>query len=163
MTKAKKAYLLTGSNLGDSAQILADARRLIGERIGEIVKSSHLYQTQAWGNVEQPDYFNQALEVATALSPEGLLAAIIEIEKLLGRTRRTKWESRLIDIDILFYDHLVVKKPDLVIPHPLLHKRNFVLIPMLEIAPAKRHPVLLKTIEDLYESSEDELEVFMMD
>ena len=96
-------------------------------------------------------------------SPLDILHRIWEIEEELGRVRRNKWEARSIDIDILFYDHLVIDKPELKVPHPLLHKRNFVLIPMLEIAATKRHPLFRKTIEELYMESTDSLEVIMLD
>lgn len=163
MNRLKKIHLLTGGNLGDRHQNLQTAKRLIREKIGEVTKASSLYETAAWGQVEQPDYLNQALEVTTELSPAAVLQAIFEIEKALGRSRRDKWEARTMDIDILFYDNKILKTKDLTIPHPLLHRRNFALVPMLEIAPLKKHPVLGKTIEELYEESEDELDVVLLE
>ncbi|MEK7255186.1 MAG: 2-amino-4-hydroxy-6-hydroxymethyldihydropteridine diphosphokinase [Bacteroidota bacterium] len=163
MNKLKKIHLLTGGNLGDRQQNLQAAKQLITEKIGNVVKASSLYETAAWGHVEQPEYLNQALEVTTELSPMEVLQAIFEIENALGRTRRNKWEARTMDIDILFYDSKVLKTKDLTIPHPLLHRRNFALVPMLEIAPLKKHPVLDKTIEELYEESEDELDVVLLE
>lgn len=163
MAKIHKVFLLTGANLGKRIANLEAAVRLINEQIGKVGKSSSYYETEAWGNVDQPPYINQALEVSTSLKPVEILHRIWEIEAKLGRVRRNKWEARSIDIDILFYDHLVIEKPELKIPHPLLHKRNFVLIPMLEIAPNKMHPVLRQTIEELYMASEDPLDVFMLD
>jgi 2-amino-4-hydroxy-6-hydroxymethyldihydropteridine diphosphokinase len=163
MIKLTKIYLLTGGNLGDRVANLLEARMLLEARVGTITKASHLYETEAWGNVDQPAYLNQALELETALSPHAVLDAIIAIEVELGRVRRSKWEARPIDIDVLFFGNRIVETPALTIPHPLLHRRNFALIPMLEIAPLKRHPVLKKTIEELYEASEDELDVVLME
>ncbi len=163
MSQSKKIYLLTGANLNDRIGTLEAARLQIGKEIGPVVKASGFYETQAWGNVEQPDYVNQALEVTTSLAPMEVLKTIFKIEADLGRIRRSKWESRVIDIDILFYGDKVLNSRELTLPHPLLHRRNFVLIPLLEIAPDKMHPVLHKTIEELYELSEDLLEVVLLD
>jgi 2-amino-4-hydroxy-6-hydroxymethyldihydropteridine diphosphokinase len=158
-----KTHLLLGGNLGDRHANLASAKRLIGQRIGTVVKASSLYETQPWGKPDQPDFLNQALEVATDLNPDEVLKAILNIEKELGRQREDKWDARTIDIDILFYDAKVLKTKDLTLPHPHLHERNFALVPMLEIAPNKQHPIFKKTIEELYEACNDELEVVMLD
>ncbi len=163
MTKQHKTHLLIGGNLGDRQSNLESARRLIGQRIGTLVKTSSLYETQPWGKPDQPDFLNQALEVATDLKPEEILKAILVIEKELGRQREDKWSARTIDIDILFYDATVLNTKDLTLPHPHLHERNFALVPMLEIAPNKQHPVFKKSIEELYEASKDDLEVVMLD
>lgn len=163
MTKISKTHLLLGANLGDRSTMLANAQKLIGQKIGQVVKSSALYETQPWGNSEQPEFLNQALEVATSLPPQAVLKAILEIEAQLGRIRKEKWDARTIDIDMLFYDSKILNTSDLTLPHPQLHLRNFVLVPMLEIAPNKQHPVLKKSIEELYEASEDELDVVMLD
>ena len=162
MTK-HKTHLLIGGNLGDRLANLAAARRLISQRIGNVVKASSLYETQPWGNADQPDFLNQALEVATELPPLVVLKVILEIEKQLGRQRADKWSARTIDIDILFYDAKVLNTKDLTLPHPNLHERNFALVPMLEIAPNKQHPISKKNIEELYEACEDDLEVVMLD
>lgn len=163
MSKPKKAHLLLGANIGDCKTTLVKAKQLLEERVGPITKASHLYETEPWGDVDQPNYINQALEISTFLPPLKLLLLTKVIEKELGRTRQTKWESRIIDIDILFYAHLKISNPKLTVPHPHIHRRNFVLIPMLEIAPKKRHPIFKKTIEELYLESEDELEVIMLE
>ena len=163
MTKLKKAHLLTGANLGDCISTMAIALQLLEKQAGQIIKVSSIYETEPWGDVDQPNYFNQAIELATALSPIELLKVTKEIEKKLGRTKQKKWQSRLIDIDILFYAHLQISTPELTIPHPHIHRRNFVLVPILEIAPLKRHPIFRKTIEELYLESEDELEVVMLE
>lgn len=163
MKKQHKTHLLLGGNLGDRLTNLAAARKMIGEKIGTLVKASSLYETQPWGKSDQPEFLNQALEVATELKPEEVLAAIFSIEKALGRQREDKWSARTIDIDILFYDAKVLKTKDLTIPHPHLQERNFVLVPMLEIAPNKQHPVFKKSIEELYETCKDDLEVVQLE
>lgn len=163
MTKQHKTHLLIGGNLGDRFANLAAARKLIGEKIGTVVKTSSLYETEPWGKPDQPDFLNQALEVATDLKPMEVLEAIFSIEKELGRQRDDKWGARTIDIDILFFDAKVLETKELTLPHPQLHERNFVLVPMLEIAPNKLHPVLKKTIEELYEASKDDLDVALLD
>ncbi len=163
MTKQHKTHLLIGGNLGDRSANLAAARKLIGEKIGTVVKASSRYETQPWGKPDQPDFLNQALEVATGLKPMEVLEAIFFIEKKLGRQRDDKWGARTIDVDILFYDAKTLNTKELTLPHPQLHERNFALVPMLEIAPNKLHPVLKKTIEELYEDSKDNLDVVMLD
>jgi 2-amino-4-hydroxy-6-hydroxymethyldihydropteridine diphosphokinase len=163
MDKQRKAHLLTGSNIGDRLSYLQQANRLIHQRIGPIAKLSSFYETAAWGKVSQPDYINQALEVVTVLSPEAVMSTILSIETEIGRTRWSKWEARVIDIDILFYENRIIKTEHLIIPHPLLHKRNFALVPMLEIAARKKHPIFKKSIEELYEESSDPLDVIMLE
>jgi 2-amino-4-hydroxy-6-hydroxymethyldihydropteridine diphosphokinase len=158
-----KTHLLLGGNLGDRHANLAAARKLIGENIGTIVKMSSLYETEPWGKADQPAFLNQALEVATDLNAATLLERILSIEKKLGRLREDKWSARTIDIDILFFDAKILNTKDLTLPHPHLHERNFVLVPMLEIAPNKQHPIFKKTIEELYEASKDDLEVTLLD
>lgn len=163
MTSLKKTYLLTGANLGDRIGTLEAAREMIAREIGRVTKRSEIYETQAWGVADQPDYVNQALELATSFSAQEVLEKILGIEAALGRVRRSKWESRPIDIDILFYENEVLNLPHLILPHPHLHRRNFALIPMLEIAPDFVHPVFQKTIEELYDQSEDGLDVVLLD
>ncbi len=163
MTRLNKTHLLLGVNLGDRIATLAEAKKRIGQRIGSVVKASSLYETQPWGKPDQPEFINQALEVATNLPPLAVLKAILEIEQQLGRTRQEKWDARTIDIDMLFYENRILNTSDLTLPHPQLHERNFALVPMLEIAPNKQHPIFKKTIEELYEASADELEVVMLD
>ena len=131
--------------------------------VGRVTNKSRLYETQAWGVTNQSDFINQALAVETSLNPQKLLEQILKIENEMGRERTTKWAERTIDIDILLYDNFVVNEPNLVIPHPELPKRNFALIPLMEIAGEFEHPVLLLTIEDIYMDSKDPLDVFMLD
>ena len=163
MEKTELCYLLTGANLGDRFGTLDKAIRLIEARIGSINAVSSLYETAAWGVEQQPDYLNQAISVQTKLPPQELLDEILRIEESLGRVRRVKWGSRTIDIDILFYGNQIINTPSLSIPHAQLHRRNFVLIPLLELAPELVHPSMGKTIEELYWDCPDELDVIQLE
>ena len=156
----KKIHLLIGSNMGDRKAYLAQATAEIGKKIGKITQKSRLYETQAWGLTNQPDFMNQALEVETTLSPQATLAKILDIETDMGRIRTEKYAERTIDIDILLFSDVVVEEADLQIPHPRLPERNFALVPLMEIAGETEHPILKTTIEDLYFESPDTLDVF---
>jgi 2-amino-4-hydroxy-6-hydroxymethyldihydropteridine diphosphokinase len=157
---AKKIHLLIGSNMGDRKAYLAQAVAEIGQKIGKVTEKSRLYETQAWGLTNQPDFMNQALEVETTLSPQETLKKILAIESDMGRIRTEKWAERTIDIDILLFANLIVEEPDLQIPHPRLPERNFALVPLMEIAGEVEHPFLKMTIEDIYFESPDTLDVF---
>ncbi|OEK06216.1 2-amino-4-hydroxy-6-hydroxymethyldihydropteridine diphosphokinase [Roseivirga misakiensis] len=152
-------YLLLGSNLGDR---LANLRRvcelLIVERIA-IRKESSIYETAAWGVEDQPTFLNQVVEIETSRTPERLLALTQAIELEMGRKRVTKWGERLIDIDILYCEEVILNKPELIIPHPEIQNRRFTLVPMVEIAPDFEHPVLKVNQQKLLDNCPDELEV----
>ena len=157
--KANQIYLHTGTNLGDREANLKRANERIMEEIGPIEKASRVYRTKAWGITDQPDFLNQALLVSTHLSPFELLEKIQDIERRMGRAREIKWGERIIDIDILFYNNEVIDTETLTIPHPYLHYRNFVLLPLMDIAAGLVHPVFGLTIAELYARSEDTLAV----
>lgn len=154
-----QVYLHTGANLGNRESNLKWANQWIEREIGPIEKASKVYQTKAWGITDQPDFLNQALLVSTRLSPFELLEKIQTIERRMGRVREIKWGERIIDIDILFYNDQIIDTEKLAIPHPYLHYRNFVLLPLMDIAPGLVHPAFGKTIEELYANSEDTLAV----
>lgn len=152
-------YLLLGSNLGNKKQHINQAGEGIKKEIGEITAGSALYKTAPWGKTDQPDFINQAIKVATFLTPQQVLDQIFHIEKSLGRERTAHWGSRVIDIDILFYGNEVVNDPRLTIPHPHLHNRAFALLPLLEIAPEFIHPVFKQSIRQLRTKLSDNLSV----
>lgn len=164
MNKAEFIYLLTGSNMGNKRESLAKAKRLIDERIGRVQRSSKLYRTQAWGDTEQEDYYNQALEIRTFLSPDQVLAAMMAIEQELGRERSANRNApRIIDIDLLFFGSRVIRTRDLIVPHPRFHERNFAMVPMMEINGDFVHPKLELAIDELYFESKDQLDVELLD
>ncbi|HEY0900428.1 MAG TPA: 2-amino-4-hydroxy-6-hydroxymethyldihydropteridine diphosphokinase [Sphingobacteriaceae bacterium] len=150
-------YLLLGSNLGDRLGKVEAAAKLIEKFIGPIVLKSGLYETASWGNTDQPDFINQVLLVQTAMPAREVLEKALAIEVQLGRVRHEKWGSRMIDIDILFYGDSVIEEADLKVPHPHLHERAFVLIPLKEIAPELLHPVFRQTVSVLARNLEDSL------
>jgi 2-amino-4-hydroxy-6-hydroxymethyldihydropteridine diphosphokinase len=152
-------YLLTGGNLGHRMENLQAAATLIQQQVGKLTAQSSVYETAAWGKVVQPDYLNQVLAVETSYSATGLLPILLQIEKQLGRVRQEKYGSRIIDIDILFFNEEVIHLPDLIIPHPQLQNRRFVLTPLFEIAPAYVHPVLKQTVAELLNACSDPLNV----
>ena len=154
-----KTYLLTGGNEGDRRLHMQQARTNIELICGQVIQVSSLYETAPWGKTDQADFLNQVLLVETKLSPQALLQAIFSIEEKGGRKRTLKNAPRTIDIDILFYNHLVLEEPGLCIPHPRIKDRRFVLEPLNEISPGLQHPVLGKTIHQLLLECKDELAV----
>lgn len=151
------AYLGLGSNIGDKMAHLKQAIAAIGLKIGTLRVQSSIFLTDPWGLRDQPIFLNQVVLVETSLEPELLLLEIQAIERMMGRERITKWDKRIIDIDILFYDQIVYQSDTLQIPHPWIEQRNFVLAPLAEIAPALVHPISKKTIQELLQSSTDPL------
>ena len=155
----EEVYLLLGSNLGDREKYLADAAKIIGDKIAPVIISSSLYQTESWGKVDQPDFINQVLYLKTSLEPVELLKQILEIEIQLGRKRLEQWSSRTIDIDILLYGNQIMQKPDLIIPHPFMHMRRFTLMPLCEINEEINHPLFNETVQVLLSKLDDKLSV----
>jgi 2-amino-4-hydroxy-6-hydroxymethyldihydropteridine diphosphokinase len=156
-------YLLLGSNVGDRSKHLADGRSLIAERIGEISKSSHVYETAPWGFQDQDDFYNQAIEVKTERSPKEVLKISKEIEAEVGRVSNEKWHPRVLDIDILLFGKKIIHEDGLNIPHASMHERNFALIPLMELAPELIHPSLELSIEEIFWNCKDELDVIRLD
>ena len=149
MPEVSRCYIGLGSNLGDRAANLAEARRLL-DNTGRMVGESSIYETEPWGvDHSQPDYLNQVVSLATALSPASLLEALLKIEQDMGRVRAAPGDPRLIDLDLLLYGDEVVDEPGLTLPHPRMCDRAFVLTPLSEIAPGAVHPVNGLTISTL--------------
>lgn len=147
-------YLALGSNMGDRKAYLDGAvASLDGLSRTEVVKVSSFYETPPYGVTDQADFLNACLKLRTLLTPEELLAEIHGIEQAAGRERKIHWGPRTLDLDIIFYDDLVVESEELCIPHVEMHKRKFVLEPLHEIAPYKRHPVYGKTVREMFEQS----------
>jgi len=152
-------YLLNGSNIGNRAGNLKKAACLLTEQFGKALNISEIYETQAWGITEQPNFFNQALYYQSNLAPLQLLKVIKRIEKEIGGRHKEKWTARVMDIDIIFYGNLIFESKQLTIPHALMHLRNFVLAPLNEIAPNFVHPKLNITVNQLLNNSTDTLKV----
>ena len=152
-------FLLLGGNLGNREKMLKDASALLERDTGAIINSSSVYETAAWGVTGQPDFLNQVLVVETALTCRQLLHKVQQIELLLGRKRCEKWHARTIDIDILYFNEEVIDQPDLKVPHPEMHRRNFTLHPLAEVAPFFVHPLLQQNSLQLLKTSPDGLPV----
>lgn len=156
------SYLLTGGNVGDTLNTLHRANEILEQKVGTILAKSGIYKTAAWGKTDQADFLNQVIKIKTLLEPQELMLQILRIEEDLGRKRLEKFGPRTIDIDILFYDDLVVDEAHLTIPHPRLQDRKFVLEPLNEIAPNLYHPLLQQTIHQLLVNCTDTLEVKLL-
>jgi 2-amino-4-hydroxy-6-hydroxymethyldihydropteridine diphosphokinase len=158
-TKMNTTYLLLGSNMGNPQQQLLQAISSIEHLIGKLIRQSNLYQTAAWGKTDQPDFLNQVIIVETNLTASETMQTILGIEEKLGRVRTVKNASRTIDIDILFFNTDIIHQKDLLVPHPEIANRRFVLVPLNELSPHMKHPVLHKTIHELLEICPDKLDV----
>lgn len=158
------AYLSLGSNIGDREYFLRSAVDLIKKEIGSSVKCSGVYQSAPWGFEAETPFLNMAAVVETILSPEDLLDHCASIEKRLNRVRSSSgnYISRTIDVDIIYYDDRVLNLPNLIIPHKFMHERNFVLVPLEEIAPDKMHPVFNKSTVELLTACPDKLPVSLI-
>jgi 2-amino-4-hydroxy-6-hydroxymethyldihydropteridine diphosphokinase len=150
-----RAYLSLGSNLGNSARVLRKALKLLPAAGIRVRGVSSLYKTEPVEFLDQPWFVNCAAEVETALSPRALLREIKSMERTLGRRRGKPKGPRLIDIDILLYENVVVRSPRLAVPHPRLSERRFVLVPLREIAPGATHPVSGKTVSEMLRETTD--------
>lgn len=141
-------YLGLGTNLGDRVDNLRQAIRGLGEKMNVIWRSP-VYETEAWGVEDQPDFLNMCIGGFADLSPQELLHFVKALERRLGRVPSVRWGPRLIDIDILFYNHLVLNTPSLSIPHVGIAQRASVLVPLADIVPDFEHPILKKSIREL--------------
>ncbi len=153
------AILLLGGNLGDRQSNLEKAAREIEVTIGSITARSSLYESEAWGKTDQPSFINQVLIVTTTLSPTNVLKAALTIEHTMGRVRTEKWGARLIDIDLLYFENQVIHSDNLIVPHPGIAARRFVLEPLAEVLPNFIHPGIKKNHLQLLAECEDTLSV----
>lgn len=156
------SFILLGSNLGDREAILESAVDMIEERCGSVVLMSSLYESEPWGFETENLFLNQAIGVETSLSPHDLLNELLQIEAELGRVRQENhqgYESRPIDLDVIYYDDMVIADEELIVPHPRLHQRRFVLEPLCEIAPDFIHPLFRESNRELLARCEDRLRV----
>lgn len=149
----KKVYIGLGTNLGDKESNLSHAYKEIENRVGKIVRRSSHYKTEPWGFETENEFINSVILIETDLSPTALLDQLQQIEKYLGRKKKTTdhYESRIIDLDILDYMGQIIDFDELQLPHPEMQKRDFVLVPLAELDPEWRHPILNKTARELSE------------
>ena len=159
-----EAFLCLGGNMGDRLALIKEAKRQIILMGCDIVSESGVYQTEAWGTENGPEFYNQVIKVETGLSALNLMQGLLIVEKNLGRERTDdKNAPRLMDIDILFYNEEIIKTELLELPHPRLQLRNFVLVPLNEIAGEFVHPVFNKSIHVLMNECNDKLKVKLVE
>lgn len=153
----EKVFIVLGGNVGNVKATFDIAIKKINEIIGQVIKISSRYETEPWVHKTQDYFLNQIVCVETSLHPQEVLKKVQDIENMLGRKREknNQFASRTIDIDILFYGGKIINTNNLIIPHPRLHLRNFVLTPLMEIAPGLMHPSLNKKIKDLFKVNTD--------
>ncbi len=160
MKFTKGIYILLGSNLGDRIQVLQATKKIIQERVGEILQTSAIYETEPWGVSDQPSFYNQVLLIQTYLDPHCLLENLQGVEKDIGKVKLGKWRERLIDVDILYYHDVILNDEDLTIPHPEIRNRRFTLVPLCEIAADFVNPVFQKTQQEMLHQCGDKLAVW---
>ena len=148
-------YLQLGSNIGNRINLLHTAILEIEKHIGIIINMSNIYESSPWGVDKQSNYLNQILLVETNCTVKSVLVNALKIENIIGRKRDVKWSARVIDIDIIFFNNAIVESPELCVPHKYMHKRNFVLIPLNEIASKYIHPIYKKNVETLLDECQD--------
>lgn len=151
-----KVILQTGGNLGNREKLIADANYYIEKQVGRILQMSSIYESEPWGFMHANRFLNQIVTVETNLQANEILNKVLEIESDLGRQRNNAgYEGRTMDIDILFYDDIIIENKTLTIPHPRLHQRKFILMPLNEILPKLIHPLLKKSVSELYSECND--------
>lgn len=150
-------YLGLGTNIGNRRGNLVKAAALLAERVGDILALSGFMETEPWGFESENLFLNAAIKMETPLTPDELLSATQAIEREMGREKKSDdtYHDRVIDIDILLYDNQVIEQPGLIVPHPLMQERLFVMAPLAEIAPFERHPLLGQTFMELTDSLRD--------
>ena len=164
MAKQQIVYLLLGSNIEPRIDYLARARRLVYKELGVVEMESLQYESEPWGFDSDTNFLNQVLQIRTNLEANELLEKSQQIEQQLGRIAKTEkgYQSRVIDIDLLYYGDEVISEPALQVPHPQIQFRRFTLIPLAEVAPEMKHPVLKKTNLELLDACQDEGKVWKL-
>ncbi|MCK5824121.1 MAG: 2-amino-4-hydroxy-6-hydroxymethyldihydropteridine diphosphokinase [Ichthyobacteriaceae bacterium] len=157
----RNTYLILGSNLGNSIEVINLAIEEVNKEVGLVIAKSSFYKTAPWGFESKNDFYNIVLKVSTNLKPQVQLRTFLNIEKTLGRTRSGKdgYESRIIDIDILLIDDLIINTEALIVPHPRMNQRMFTLMPLAEIDGNIVHPIENKTIKQILNECKDDSEV----
>ncbi len=153
-------FLLTGSNVGNRLSNLKKAGEFLGSEL-KIFERSKIYESKAWGLKDQDDFLNQILKIQLEKDPSELLKITQGVEEKMGRSRKEKWGPRIIDIDILYLDQMIINESDLVVPHPEIQNRMFTLKPLAELAPDLTHPILKMNQKELLESCEDHVPVWI--
>lgn len=157
--RSSEVLIMLGGNMEDTRQIFSQCLGILALKVGEIKKVSAIYVSEPWGGLNQRDFLNQAVMLETTLIPHELLHTLLNIETGFGRKRSVKNGPRTLDIDILYYNNLIINDIDLQLPHPRLHLRRFNLIPLLEISPNWVHPVYNQSVKELLENCPDSLRV----
>ena len=143
------AYIGIGANLGNRGQTLRRAAAALSKQGIELLAASFVYETAPVGVVDQPDFFNAVLKVHTGLSARAMLDVLLATEQQFGRVRKKKWGPRILDLDVLLYGDEVIREAGLEVPHPHMHTRAFVLVPLCDLNPEGRHPILQQTFLEL--------------
>ncbi len=150
MSHKARAFIGAGANLGEPVRQIRQAQDALQKSPGiKFLSASSLYRTQPVGPVEQPPFINAVFSLEPEIGPQELLSLLLEIEQKMGRVRKERWGPRVIDLDLLFFGGEIIKEQGLEVPHPRLHERRFVLVPLAEIAPGFAHPVTRKTVSEL--------------
>ena len=159
----ERVYLCLGGNVGDTRQYLEQAIGLIDSRIGRVTAKSAIYQSEPWGFKAEQMFLNQVVIAETELAPNAVIEQCLQIETELGRARSGNgYEPRTIDIDIIFFGNQKINQPNLIVPHPLMHRRNFVLQPLCNVAPDFVHPIFGLTVKQLVAVCDDKAVVKML-
>ncbi len=157
------AYLILGGNRGNTKQIFSDAIDLVSSHIGPISAKSSLYSSESWG-FESDLFMNQVIKLETLLSPAEVLRNALDIENQLGRIRKTGgYEARTLDIDLLYFDSLIIRTEELIVPHPRIKERRFVLVPLAEVAPDLIDPVTGQSVSEMLLNCQDPSKVWLSD